>query len=365
MADEGIWIARLVLCAVFALAAFGKLTDRPGARRAVTEFGVPARHAQLVAWALPAGEACLAVALLPGVTAPWAGLSALALLSVFTVAVARLLRRGERPACSCLGSASEEPIGAATVARNMALMAVAVVVTWGSLRRPQVPGALPAYHAAALAVLAVIGGALAWLTGQVRLLRRQADRQALATLGAEGLPPGSVAPEFELPGSPGAPTSLGQLLSGGAGALLVFTHPGCDICAAVAGELPRWQQRLGGRLTIAVIANGGIEENLQWGRERGLGDVPLLVQQGNEAALRYRVRGTPSAVLVAADGRIAASVARGPIAIRELLISAKAANHARAHALPGDSGNGPKLLLSAITTKPAQPGLRGLFCAPS
>ena len=87
------------------------------------------------------------------------------------------------------------------------------------------------------------------------------------------------------------------------------------------------------RLTIAVIANGDIEENLAWGRERGLGDVPVLVQTGNEAALRYRVRGTPSAVLVTADGRIAAPVARGPIAIRELIIFAKTAKPDKSPAL--------------------------------
>jgi uncharacterized membrane protein YphA (DoxX/SURF4 family) len=333
VADQGVWIARLILSAVFALSAFGKLADRPGTRRAVAEFGIPAGQVSTVAWALPLVEACLAGTLLPGMTAPWAGLAALLLLCVFTIAVARLLHRGERPACSCLGAMSEEPIGTATVARNAALMALAVAVTWGSLDRPQVPGTLPTENAVGLAVLAVIGAVLCWLAGQVRVLRRQVDRQALSTLGAEGLPAGSVAPEFELSGSLGERTSVEQLLARGTSVLLVFTHPGCDICATLAGELPHWQERLRGRLTIAVIAGGDIGENLAWGHERGLGDMPLLIQQGNEAALRYRVRGTPSAVLVTADGRIAAPVARGPIAIRELLMSAKTAKPDRSQAL--------------------------------
>jgi hypothetical protein len=331
--DLGLWIARLLLACVFALAAFGKFTDRPGTRRAVAEFGIPADRVSAVALVLPLVEACLAAALLPSVTAPWAGLAALLLLCVFTIAVARLLRRGQRPACSCLGAMSEEPIGLATVVRNAVLMMLAVAVTWGSLRRPQVPGAMSADRAAALAALAVVGVVLCWLAGQVSVLRRQVDRQALATLGAEGMPPGSVAPEFDLPGSLSGRTSMEQLLARGAGVLLVFTHPGCDICAMLAGELPHWQQRLRDRLTIVVIANGDVEENLAWGRERGLGDMPLLIQQGNEVALRYRVRGTPSAVLVAADGRIAAPVARGPIAIRELLVTAKAAKPERTSAL--------------------------------
>ncbi|HET9257870.1 MAG TPA: MauE/DoxX family redox-associated membrane protein [Pseudonocardiaceae bacterium] len=323
VADYGVWIARLLLCVVFGLSAWGKLTDRSGARTAVAEFGIPARYVGVVAWALPSLEVALAVGLLPGATAPWAGLAVLLLLGVFTAAVARLLRLGRRPACSCFGSASEDPIGGATIVRNAALMAVAVVVVWGGVRRPQVPGTLPTDHAVALAVVAIIAAMLVWLIGQVRVLRRQVDRQALSTLGGEGMPIGSVAPEFELADSHGGSTSLQQLLACGTSVVLVFVHPGCDICATLAGELPRWQHRLRDQLTIAVIANGDLTENLAWGRERGLGEIPMLVQQGNEAALRYRVRGTPSAVLVDADGRIAAPVARGPIAIRELFVSAR------------------------------------------
>ena len=331
--DQGVWIARLILGAVFALSAFGKLANRPGTRKAVAEFGIPAGRAGTVAWGLPLAEACLAGALLPAATAPWAGLASLLLLCVFTIAVARLLRRGLRPSCSCLGAISAEPIGPATIVRNAALMALAAAVTWSSLRRPGVPGTLPAGRAAELAVLAAIGTLLCWLAGQVSTLRRQVDRQALSTLGAEGLPPGSVAPEFELSGSPGERTSMARLLAGGTSVLLVFAHPGCEICATLAGELPRWQERLRDRLTIVVIANGDLEENLAWGRDRGLGDIPLLVQQGNEAALRYRVRGTPSAVLVTAGGRIAAPVARGPIDIRELINFAKAAKPGKSPAL--------------------------------
>jgi peroxiredoxin len=218
-------------------------------------------------------------------------------------------------------------------------MVVAVVVVWGSVRRPQVPGTLPIDHALGLAVVAIIGAMLVWLIGQVRVLRRQVDRQALSMLGAEGMPIGSVAPEFELADSHGGTTSLQQLLTCGTSVVLVFVHPGCDICATPAGELPRWQQRLRDWLTIAVIANGDVTENLAWGRERGLGEIPILVQQGNEAAaLRYRVRGTPSAVLVDANGRIAGPVARGPIAIRELFVSARNTKRGEGSRFPHPTG---------------------------
>ena len=111
--------------------------------------------------------------------------------------------------------------------------------------------------------------------------------------------------------------------------LLVFVHPGCELCAALARELPRWRERTVKELTIAVITNGSVEENIAWRSEQQLGDITLMVQESNEASLRYRIRGTPSAVLVDADGRIAAAVARGAIAIRELLTTARAPARSR------------------------------------
>jgi uncharacterized membrane protein YphA (DoxX/SURF4 family) len=92
VADYGVWIARLLLCVVFALSAWGKFTDRSGTRTAVAEFGISARYVGVVAWTLPLLEAALAVGLLPGATALWAGLAGLVLLGVFTAMVARLLR---------------------------------------------------------------------------------------------------------------------------------------------------------------------------------------------------------------------------------------------------------------------------------
>lgn len=86
--DLGVWISRLILSAVFALSAFGKLADRPGTRKAVAEFGIPAGWAGAAAWVLPLVEACLAGALLPAATAPWAGLASLLLLCVFMAAPA-------------------------------------------------------------------------------------------------------------------------------------------------------------------------------------------------------------------------------------------------------------------------------------
>ncbi|MGK8521425.1 MauE/DoxX family redox-associated membrane protein [Nocardia asteroides] len=329
--EYGVWVSRLGLCVVFGLSAWGKLTDRSATRQAVQDFGIPLRWIPTVAWGLPIAESVIAV----GVLLPWvsgvAALVALLLLAVFTAAIARLLRRGEHPSCSCFGGVSAAPIGRKTLVRNGLLAVLAVAVGIGAQTHPRVPIGLPADDAIGCAVVAVVVAVLVWLTGQLRILRRRVDEQALSTLGAEGLPVGAVAPEFELLDTEGTKTTLEDLLAGGRSALLVFVHPGCELCAALARELPRWHARTADALAIVAVGNGDAAEQAAWGIEHGLGTIPSLVQRGNEAALRYRVRGTPSAVLIDPAGRVAAPVARGGIAIRELIAKVRTAPRGPAH----------------------------------
>ncbi|WP_405487602.1 MauE/DoxX family redox-associated membrane protein [Nocardia sp. NBC_00511] len=323
--DYWVWVARLVLAVVFGLSAWGKLADGAGTRKAVGEFGIPLAWVPVVAWGLPAVEAVVAIAVLPPWTAAAAALVAILLLGMFTGAVVRLLQHGKRPVCSCFGAASAAPIGRGTVVRNIVLIALAGLTAVASLADPEVPAGLPMDRVVALSVAAAFAAVVISLWGEVRALRRRLDEQVLSTLGAEGLPPGAVAPEFEVLKTTGGRANLAELLSSGKSLLLVFVHPGCEMCAALARELPRWQSRAADALTIAVLGNGDVAEHAAWGLEQGLGEIPMLVQQGNEAALRYRVRGTPSGVLIGADGRVVAPVARGAIAVRELVARAKAA----------------------------------------
>ncbi|MFI9507705.1 TlpA family protein disulfide reductase [Nocardia sp. NPDC052566] len=325
----GVWISRLVVSVVFGLSAWGKLRDRAGARAAVADFGVPLRWAPTVAVGLPVAEGVLAVTVLPPWTAAGAGVLAALLLTVFTVAIGRLLAQGRRPACSCFGSSSATPIGARTLVRNGVLLALAVLVVVGAFARPRVPAGLPADNVVGLVIVAVLVALLAWAIGAIGALHRRLDAQVLSTLGAEGLPVGAVAPEFELIDVDGGRSGLESLLVQGKQVLLVFVHVGCEMCAALARELPRWHTRTEQALTIVVLGNGDPAEYAVWGRDQGLTDIPVLVQQGNEAALRYRIRGTPSAVLIDAEGRVAAPVARGAMATRELIVQAKSTGRQR------------------------------------
>ena len=87
----------------------------------------------------------------------------------------------------------------------------------------------------------------------------------------------------------------------------------------LAREFPQLRERRDGALTLKAISSGGLAANTAWAREHDLGEI--LVQDGHEVASRYRLRGTPTAVLIDTRGRIAAPPAGGIREIRDLLTS--------------------------------------------
>ena len=74
---------RLALAAVFLVSGVSRLADQQGSAEAVAAFGVPTPLARVIGLGLPLVELTVAVALLPGASAPLAVVSALALLTVF------------------------------------------------------------------------------------------------------------------------------------------------------------------------------------------------------------------------------------------------------------------------------------------
>jgi uncharacterized membrane protein YphA (DoxX/SURF4 family)/thiol-disulfide isomerase/thioredoxin len=274
--DEALLLARLALAVVFATAAVAKLLDLSGSRAALTGFGVPAPLAAVGGTLLPLAELAVAIAVVPAPTARWAAVGAVVLLLSFIGAIARSLARGQAPDCHCFGQVHSEPAGGRTLARNLALAALAAGVAAAG------PGAGVSAWAPAVAVL--LGLSLVLWSENRRLVRelRSAPRGA----SISGLPIGSPAPDFAvLP--PGRPLAL------------VFTDPGCGPCQTLLPELRRWQQSLAEALTIAVI-------------ER---DEP----DGREVADAYRIRGTPSAVVVSPAGTVASAPAEGSAAIEALI----------------------------------------------
>jgi hypothetical protein len=90
----------------------------------------------------------------------------------------------------------------------------------------------------------------------------------------------------------------------------------CGSCNALLPEVGRWQRDDDG-LVVAAISRGAPELNRARAAEHGL--RLLLLQDDREVSGAYGAPGTPSAVLVAPDGRVASAVAAGAPAIRALV----------------------------------------------
>jgi len=342
--DAALLITRLALAAVFSLAGVAKLSDLKGSRQAIIDFGLPAVLASPLALLLPLAELGVGAALIPASSAWWGALGALGLLLLFVVGISINLGRGRKPECHCFGQLHSAPAGWKTLARNGAFAAVAgfVLLKGYDGAGPSALAWLGAFSAAQL--LALLGGVvvLALLAGQwwflVHLLRQngrllvrlEAVEASIAPGGsvaqsqngtpvrqAEGLPVGSEAPEFSLSGLHGETLTLEALRSSGKPLMMLFTDPNCGPCNAMLPEVGRWQEEHAQKLTLALVSRGEVEENKTKAQEHGLSNV--LVQKDWEVSESYEVRGTPSAVLVSADGKVASPVAGGDEGIRGLI----------------------------------------------
>jgi len=331
--------ARLLLAAVFLVAGFAKLADRDGAREATRAFGAPDAVASAASTALIIAELLAGVLLIPSATARAGAAIAAALLLTFCAGITRSMLRGEAPDCHCFGQLHSAPAGPKTLARNIVLTGVAAFVIAGG------PGTSATAWLAELSstgLLALIGGAVlvailaaagVFALSMLRrhgelLLRIDALEDALTEHGIvvpdaapvvpdAGLPVGEPAPAFELPDLRHRRVGLRDLIAHERPALLVFTDPGCGPCTELLPRIATWQREHAAGLRIALISRGERNANLAHAREHDLADV--LLQNDREISERYEVSGTPSAVLVNADGSIGSPVYAGADAINVLV----------------------------------------------
>lgn len=282
--------SRLVLAAVFAVAAVAKLSDREGTRQTVVAFGVGKSLAPALALLLPVAELAVAVLLLPSTTALAGALGALGLLVLFSAAIALNLIRGREPECRCFGQLHSAPAGARTLVRNAGLAGVAAVAVAGTVAGSE-PSAVAwiAVASGAVAAALLAAGTMAFLSllrahGRV-LVRLESVEQALADAGLR-VDDRLVGPESGLEPGTRAPAAALDLLRPGLPLLLVFTSPSCGPCRALLPELARWQTEHPDRLTV-------------------------VVDESEELQRAFEANGTPSAVLIAPDGTVASRVAAG------------------------------------------------------
>jgi len=347
--NTALLISRLLLSLVFIVAGLAKLADVPQSRKTLANFGVPSILAAPLGLLLPLTELAVAAALIPPITAWWGALGALALLLLFVVGIGINLIRGHKPECSCFGQLHSAPAGWKTLARNGALAAVAGFVLWRGYDGGAGPSAVAWLGAlTATQLVGLLGGVvlLALLAGQCwflvhllgqngrLLVRVEALETMLADFApgggvapsqngtpihqeAEGLPVGSAAPEFSLRGLHGETLTLGARSAPGNPLMLIFTDPDCGPCTAMLSEIGRWQEQYAHKLTLSLISRGEVEENKTKAQEHSLRNV--LLQEDWEVSASYEVKGTPSAVLIGPDGKVASPVAVGEEGIRALL----------------------------------------------
>jgi peroxiredoxin len=312
--DVALLFARVALAVVLAAAGLGKLRDQAGARDAIVGFGIAPALAPELAIVVPVAELAIAVLLIPVATAAWAAAAAVLLLAVFTGAILLNLSRGRTPACNCFGVASRQPIGPRTLVRNGVLMALAAFVAvagWNDAGA----GLLEWFAGLSTPVVAGIslGGAFALSVGLFAWLGRssvEADwEEDDEDDERSALPVGATAPAFVAEDLDGNVVGLASLRRSGVPTLLVFADPNCGSCVALLPDVARWQRELAGDLTVVVVSAGDAEEVRAETDAHGLADV--VVQRERSVSDAYRIGGTPAAIVVGADGRIAVEEAEG------------------------------------------------------
>jgi thiol-disulfide isomerase/thioredoxin len=136
---------------------------------------------------------------------------------------------------------------------------------------------------------------------------------ARALAGPPSLPLGAPAPALQLPSLDGETVALAEFK--GRHTLFVFWNPGCGFCRSMHEHLRAWEAggTGNGKPQLVVVSFGDAEST----RAEGFGS-PVLLDEGFTLGNALGASGTPMAVLLDADGRIASEVAAGPDAVLEL-----------------------------------------------
>jgi peroxiredoxin/uncharacterized membrane protein YphA (DoxX/SURF4 family) len=148
------------------------------------------------------------------------------------------------------------------------------------------------------------------------------------TTGSEPLEP--LVPPRKV-GEPAPPVSLADLEGRtvdladfrGRQSVVLFWSPHCGFCQRMLPELKAWERRHGRRAPdLLVVSTGTVEEN----RPMGLRS-PVVLDDRFGVGRSFGADGTPSALLVDEEGRVASEVMVGAAAV--LRLCRKGGNHAK------------------------------------
>ncbi len=124
---------------------------------------------------------------------------------------------------------------------------------------------------------------------------------------------GKDAPVVELNNLDGEPVTLKQFE--GHPTAVLFWNPGCGFCQRMADDLKAWENnKQEGAPNLLVVSTGEVEANKATGLQS-----PVVLDSGFNVGRAFGASGTPSAVLVGADGKIASGLAVGSPSVLSLL----------------------------------------------
>ena len=333
--DYVLLIIRLVLFAVFALAAVGKFLDLKGSEKAVKDFGTPEEFAKTFAIALPFAEIVFAFCFL-FVSASWVGaIGGLILLLSFTSGMIWQMARGNAPDCHCFGQIHSEPVSWKMLVRNIifSLLALFLIARGRNNQGLSLSDSNSDAMQLILSflVLTLVVAALFYLKkvldNQGEIVRRLGLLEVLSHDGMQlerneagsphdGLPIGAPFPDFELTDTSGKSVTLASVLNTNRPAVFFFVSATCEPCKALVPEMERWEAELGERVNFVIVSSGTVDANA--GKFAVFSD-DVVLQKNREIAEAVHARWTPSALFVRANGTIGSHVAAGDVAIRELI----------------------------------------------
>lgn len=116
---------------------------------------------------------------------------------------------------------------------------------------------------------------------------------------------GQPATSFSLPDLAGKTVSLDDFK--GKETMLVFWNPGCGFCKNMTEDLKKWEANPPAKAPqIVYVSTGTSEANAAMGLTS-----PMVLDQGFATGRSFGASGTPSAVLIDAEGKVASDVAVG------------------------------------------------------
>lgn len=336
--DIALFTIRIFLFVIFSLAAVGKAFDLGGTEKAIEEFGVPSQLSFVAARLLPLAEILVALMFLHTSTSWLGAIAAGVLLSAFTAGMLWQILTSSSADCHCFGQLHSEPVSGKSVARNVVLLALSVVlVTAGS--SGQGINIFRGDQDGTQSVIIILGFASAILMLSVLILLKQVfehqsevierlevleltiDGGSVVREGLEdpssGLPIGVPVPLFEVRNLVGDPIGSQDLFRSDKPSLLIMVSPTCSPCEALLPEIHAWKNELSEKLDFVLLSTGARDENAEKFPEED--PEKFVLQEDKEVSEKLGTKWTPTAILIGRDHLIASRPAAGDGAIRDLV----------------------------------------------